>query len=104
MRRAATPLVASCPQVARDASRLLGPAPGGTFCRNGLHRLDPDNPWDGPDGRRCEKCHLARKSRYWHSLKGCNSNFRRTQKRRAERILDKEAILLNGGSWGGMPV
>jgi hypothetical protein len=47
------------------------------LCQNGLHELDPDHPWSGPDGRKCRACHLERKRRYNHSEKGKAASARR---------------------------
>lgn len=38
-------------------------APDAMKCRNGLHEIDPDNPWRGPSGARCRSCFKARQAR-----------------------------------------
>ena len=40
-----------------------------TRCRNGLHVLDPNDPWKRPNGARCWRCHYRTQSRYEQTAK-----------------------------------
>jgi hypothetical protein len=39
-------------------------------CRNGLHEINPADPWRAENGTRCRPCYLARQRRYNESEKG----------------------------------
>jgi hypothetical protein len=39
-------------------------------CRNGLHEIDPDDEWRGPNGARCRECYIETQDRYNASDKG----------------------------------
>jgi hypothetical protein len=73
-------------------------------CKNGLHEIDPNDPWRSSNGARCRECYLARNARYNNSLKGsdrawkwyCNltlqQRFDRYMQQRRKRTAENQAI------------
>jgi hypothetical protein len=50
-------------------------------CRNGLHELDPADPWRASNGARCRECYLAAQDRYNESRKGVARSCRYFERR-----------------------
>jgi hypothetical protein len=48
-------------------------------CRNGLHEIDPNDPWRGKSGERCRECLLARRRSYNQGDKGREAQRRYNQ-------------------------
>src|SRR5438105_1881551 len=62
-----------------------------TLCRNGLHELDPDDPWRGPRRERCRPCYRANRARYNKTTGGKASRERRSRTPRAKAAAQRRS-------------
>jgi hypothetical protein len=75
-------------------------------CRNGLHEIDPNDPWRGKSGERCRECLLARRRSYNQGDKGREAQRRYNQsdqRREAKRRARQKRIFFGYTYLGSAP-